>query len=143
MTAHAFLAAAVASLTVSRLVSRTSAARESPVWASFDRGRMATITHIRTSAAAALILAAALAPNALADGGKAVDPQAIEGYAVARSYAAGDVVHVVLLGKTADARAAVFHAGFATSNAAPRGEMPGAPVAAKVAVSARETRVAV
>jgi hypothetical protein len=106
---------------------------------------MATYTNTPTSAAAALSLAAALlfAPNALADGGKAVEPQAIEAYAVARSYAAGDVARIALLGKTAGARAAVFHAGFETSNAAPRGEMPGAPVAAKVAVSAHEARVAV
>jgi N,N-dimethylformamidase len=106
---------------------------------------MVTTPHIRTSAAAALILAATLstAANAWADGGTAVAPQAIEGYAVARSYAAGETARIVLLGNTAGARVAIFRSGPEHETARPRRRLLGLAVRAAVSVSAREARVRV
>jgi hypothetical protein len=106
---------------------------------------MVTRAHIQTSAAAALILAATFwtTPNAAADGGKAVPPQAIESYAIARSYAPGQTAGIVLLGKTAGARVEIFHAGGERSAARPRQKMLGVAVAARIVVSARAARVRV
>jgi hypothetical protein len=102
---------------------------------------MATSLHIRKSAAAALVLAATFVPLARADGGKAVAPQAIEAYAVARSFAPGDSARIALLGQIAGARASVFRAGYEISDAARRGAMPGAPVKASVRLTGRGASV--
>ncbi|MDX6486878.1 MAG: hypothetical protein QOF43_2031 [Gaiellaceae bacterium] len=67
--------------------------------------------------------------TALAGEGKAVPPQAIEAYATARSYAAGDTIHLELLGRTRGAHIVVFHAGSELSNRMPVDELLGVPVA--------------
>jgi N,N-dimethylformamidase len=87
------------------------------------------------------LLALVFATNAAASEGKAHEPQAIEGYALARSYAPGQTAQIALLGQTGGVRVAIFHAGLEQSNAMPRDELLGAPVAAHVSVSPHAARV--
>ena len=96
-----------------------------------------------TRRATILVAALVLAGNAHASERKAVPPQAIEGYALARSYAPGDVARVELLGRTAGARVEVFHAGLEASNRMPSAELLGVRVAARVVVTPHEARIAV
>jgi N,N-dimethylformamidase len=78
-----------------------------------------------------------------ADAHRPQPPQQLEGYALARSYAPGDIARIALLGRTAGARVAIFHAGFERSNDLPGNELLGTPVAAHVTVTAREAFVPV
>ena len=96
-----------------------------------------------TRVAIVVVVALVCAANGYASEGKAVPLQAIEGYALARSYAPGQVARVELLGHAAGARVAVFHAGFEHSNRVPSRELLGAPVAARVVVTPGEARIAV
>jgi hypothetical protein len=91
--------------------------------------------------AAVLLLGALAGPASAAAGeGKSVPPQAIEGYALARSYSPGQVARIALLGRTSGGHVAVFHAGFERSNTMPAKELLGAPVAGRVAVTPHEAR---
>jgi N,N-dimethylformamidase len=91
--------------------------------------------------AALVVLALTFAANAAAAEGKAHEPQAIEGYALSRSYAPGQIARIALLGRMSGTRVAIFHAGLERSNAMPHDELLGAPVDAQVSVSPREARV--
>src|SRR5437867_1115226 len=92
-------------------------------------------------ALALFVLALTLAANAAAAEGKAHEPQPIEGYALARSYAPGQTARIALLGHTTPARVAIFHAGLERSNAMPHDDLLGAPVPAQVSLSPHEVRV--
>jgi hypothetical protein len=94
-------------------------------------------------AVALVTLALVVTANAAASEGKSIPPQAIEAYASARSYVAGDTASIELLGRTGGARVRVFHAGAERANALPAQELLGAPVAAAVRVGAHEARFAV
>jgi hypothetical protein len=90
----------------------------------------------------AVILAAlSVTASAGASEGKSVPPQAIEGYALARSYASGQIARIALVGRTSSARVRVFHAGLERTDAMPAKELLGVPVAAPVTVSTKEARV--
>src|SRR5204863_8691759 len=75
--------------------------------------------------------------------GAAHPPQHIEAYALARSYSAGHIARIELVGRTSGARVRVFHAGLEHSNAMPAEELLGAPVAARVTISKHEARIRV
>jgi hypothetical protein len=92
---------------------------------------------------AAAIAAAVLVPVAAAHAGAAPRPQAIEAYALARSYTPGGTARVALLGATRGVRVAVLHAGTESSNALPTNAMLGTPVRVGAAISGREARFTV
>lgn len=90
-----------------------------------------------------VLAALSVTANAAASEGKSVPPQSIEGYALARSYAPGQIARIALVGRTAGARISVFHAGAERSDAMPGGELLGTPVTSSVTVSRKEGRVRV
>src|SRR5689334_5987500 len=96
---------------------------------------------MRRVATGLLLVALAGPAGAAAAEGKSVPPQAIEGFALARSYAPGQVARIALLGRTSEARVAVFHAGLERSNRVPSKELLGAPVHAQVALTPHEARI--
>jgi hypothetical protein len=92
-------------------------------------------------ALALLVLPLLFAANAAAAEGRAHEPQPIEAYAQARSYAPGQTARIALLGRTAGARVTIFHAGVERENAMPHDELLGAPVETEVSATASEARV--
>jgi hypothetical protein len=98
---------------------------------------------MRRAAVVSLLAVLAGSANAVASEGKALPPQAIEGYALARSYAPGQVARIALLGRTAGARLELYHAGLERSNTMPSQELLGAPVPARITVSSHEARFGV
>lgn len=95
---------------------------------------------MRAVAIAVAVAALAGAVDAHAEGGKALPPQAVEAYALARSYTPGSTARIELLGRTSRAHVSIFHAGTEPSNAIPSNELLGTPLAASVVVSAHEAR---
>ena len=98
---------------------------------------------MRALGALAAVCLATGASNAYADGGKALPPHAIEARAIARSYAPGETARIEILGNTTGLGAAVFHSGLEASNSMSSDDLLGAPVAARISVSAHAARVEV
>ena len=92
-------------------------------------------------AAAIVLVALTVTSSAYAEGRKGIPLQPIEAYAAERSYAPGETARIELLGRTAGARIAIFHAGLERSNSTPGDELLGEPVVAHVSAAGHEALV--